>query len=233
MNDDELHFAAPWQFEATTDDAVAALVAVACGGAYDPGLIAEPFGIRRQDAAAYIVGGVVAVIRNGDLPEQPQRRKRDAADFTPFDGVLADSRTDPDGTRYLRLTLGTDGGRATEVEDPSTVIDAEFLFLPNDSIVNVRAASRVQPEAGGFGSNGQLALSFTQGFVVDKNVARRKMEALRTALRWDLAPVVTDFDPKFNPEAPVWVDKIFKPFDSRVTDFKPSGEAYPVGSGQR
>ena len=34
-----------------------------------------------------------------------------------------------EGAEYVRLTFGTAGGAATEVEDPSTVIDAEFLFL--------------------------------------------------------------------------------------------------------
>lgn len=33
-----------------------------------------------------------------------------------------------------------------------------------------------------------------------RNVARRKMEELRQALHWELAPVITDFDPRFNPE---------------------------------
>jgi hypothetical protein len=53
------------------------------------------------------------------------------------------------------------------------------------------------------------------------------METLRTALRWDLAPVLTDFNPQFNGNAPVWVEKIFKPLDDR-NNFKPSGVAYPV-----
>jgi hypothetical protein len=36
----------------------------------------------------------------------------------------------------VRLVFGTAGGAATEVEDPSAVIDAEFLFLqgvPSDA----------------------------------------------------------------------------------------------------
>ena len=37
----------------------------------------------------------------------------------------------------------------------------------DDNIVNVRCASRVQPE-GGLRSGGQLALSFTQGLMIDK-----------------------------------------------------------------
>jgi hypothetical protein len=34
-----------------------------------------------------------------------------------------------EGAEYVRLVFGTAGGAATEVEDPSAVIDAEFLFL--------------------------------------------------------------------------------------------------------
>ena len=34
-----------------------------------------------------------------------------------------------EGAEYVRLTFGTAGGAATEVDDPSTVNDAEFLFL--------------------------------------------------------------------------------------------------------
>ena len=227
LNDDELHFAAPWQFDGTPDDAVARLVDVATGGAYDPGLIQEPFGIRRQDAAAYIAGGVLAVLQNKELPAQPKRQQRAKGDFVPFDGALAESRAGADGSRYVRITFGTDGGRADAVDDPSAVVDAEFLFLANDNVVNIRAASRAEPTSQGLGGGGELALSFTQGLVVDRNAARRRMEALRAALRWELVPVLTDFDASFNPEAPLWVDRFFRPFDER-NDFKPSGVAYPV-----
>ena len=37
----------------------------------------------------------------------------------------------------------------------------------DDSVVNVRAASRAEPE-GGLRSGGQLALSLTEGFKIDK-----------------------------------------------------------------
>lgn len=43
------------------------------------------------------------------------------------------SHTTPgEGAEYVRLTFGTAGGAATEVDDPSTVIDAEFLFLKGE-----------------------------------------------------------------------------------------------------
>lgn len=40
-----------------------------------------------------------------------------------------------------------------------------------------------------------------------RNVARREMERLRTALNWELAPVIADFSPAFNAEAPTIFDK--------------------------
>ena len=50
LNDDEVHFAAPWEHDLTTEAAVAQLIEVATGGAYEPGLINEPFGVSRGDA---------------------------------------------------------------------------------------------------------------------------------------------------------------------------------------
>ena len=178
----------------------------------------------------YIVKGVTTVLTNGSMPARPERRRQTTS--VPFTGILAEARTTENGSQYVRITLGLrgpNGEELTDVEDPVNVIDAEFLFLKDDNIVNVRASSRVEPPTSGLKGGGELALSFTSGIVVDRNVARRRLESLRTALRWDLAPVLTDFDPKFNPEAPVWLEKVFKPFDDR-NDFKPSGIAYPVSS---
>lgn len=46
----------------------------------------------------------------------------------PFAAVVA-RKTLPDGAEYIRVVLGTAGGAASEVEDVSSVMDAEFLFL--------------------------------------------------------------------------------------------------------
>jgi uncharacterized protein (DUF1499 family) len=229
LNDDEVHFAPPWQFDGPQADAVQQLISVATGGKYEPGLINEPFGVSRADAAGYIAKGVLTVLTNGDtMPARPERRRQET--IVPFDGILAERRTTENGSEYVRITLGIkdiqSGEQVDQIDDPVTVIDAEFLFLKNDNIVNVRASSRAEPPNSGLQS-GELALSFTNGFIVDRNVAKRKMDTLRTALRWDLAPVLTDFDPKFNPNAPVWLEKVFKPFDDR-NNFTPSGIAYPV-----
>lgn len=222
LNDDESHFMAPWEFEMDRDEAIGKLVSVSTGGAYAPQMIETPFGVSQTDAAAYIAKGVLAVVQNGEMPERPQRRLK--KDIVPFKGHLEERRTTAGGSEYLRITF-----YPQEESDPMDlvdVIDAEFLFLKGDSIVNVRAVSRQQPESDGFGK-GELGLSFTQGFVVDKNVARRQMDKLRKALQWTIAPVLTDFDPKFNAEVPLAVERIFQPFSER-NNFRPSGESYPV-----
>lgn len=38
------------------------------------------------------------------------------------------------------------------------------------------------------------------------------MEALRKALRWEVVPVMADFDPKFNDEVPLWFEQLYAPF---------------------
>lgn len=226
LNDDELHFAAPWSYDESFNDAVDRLVSIATGGYYDPGF--EAGGISKLDASAYVVKGVLRVLANQPgNPEQPKRRIK--KEFVPFDGVLQERRSVEGGGEYVRVTFGLPNletvkdGETEGAIDPTEVIDAEFLFLPNDNIVNVRASSRVDTKE----SSGRLALSFTRGVVIDKNVARRKMDDLRTALRWELVPILADFDPQFNPEAPTWFEKVFKPFDER-SKFQPSGRSYPV-----
>ncbi|KAI8114301.1 hypothetical protein M9434_002427 [Picochlorum sp. BPE23] len=226
LNDDESHFIAPWEFESDRSEAIEKLIDVATGGAYDPSFIDSPFGVQQTDAAAYIAKGVIAVLRNGEMPEKPKRKLQDAV--VPFKGELIDRHTTQGGSEYVRITLYPSEGEneSSQDVDPIEIIDAEFLFLKGDSIVNVRAVSRGQPESEGF-DRGQISFSTTSGFLVDKNVARRRMEGLRRALRWQLAPVLTDFDPKFNPEVPEIVERIFQPF-SEKNNFKPSGEPYPV-----
>jgi uncharacterized protein (DUF1499 family) len=193
LNDDEGHFAAPWSFDETSKEAADRLVNVATGGVYEPGLISTPNGISRIDAGLYVVKGVLRVVTNQPgMPEQPKRRVK--KDVVPFDGSVTERRALEGGGEYVRIVFGASpasmvgGGEGTSSSSSSTqdVIDAEFLFLPNDNIVNVRAASR-----GDGSGSGELALSFTKGLTVDRNVARRKLDALRTALHWELTPILT------------------------------------------
>jgi hypothetical protein len=36
-------------------------------------------------------------------------------------------------------------------------------------------------------------------------------EQLRKALRWELVPVISDFDPKFNNDQPLWFERLYEP----------------------
>lgn len=60
------------------------------------------------------------------MPGQPQRATAGAAQ--PFDGVLSERHTSGEGAEYVRLTFGMGAGGEGEVPDPSSVVDAEFLF---------------------------------------------------------------------------------------------------------
>ena len=60
------------------------------------------------------------------LPAQPKRQQQTGG--KPFTGVLAERHATDSGAEYLRLTFGQPAGGSAEVDDPSRVIDAEFLF---------------------------------------------------------------------------------------------------------
>ena len=32
------------------------------------------------------------------------------------------------------------------------------------------------------------------------------------ALKWEMVPVITDFDPRFNNSKPLWFEKLYQPF---------------------
>ena len=62
------------------------------------------------------------------LPAQPKRQQQTGG--KPFTGVVAERHATEGGGEYLRLTFGQPAGGSAEVDDPSKVIDAEFLFPP-------------------------------------------------------------------------------------------------------
>jgi hypothetical protein len=37
------------------------------------------------------------------------------------------------------------------------------------------------------------------------------VERLRKALRWEVVPVISDFDPKFNNDQPLWFERLYEP----------------------
>lgn len=129
MNDDELHFVPPWQYDSSTDDAATRLIDVATGGTYQPGFVGQSYGISNTDAAGFIAKGVLSVVTGQALPEKPKAQR---AQFVPFDGKLIEKSTTDKGATYVRIAFGLPKNESeTEVEDPAKVIDAEFLFFPS------------------------------------------------------------------------------------------------------
>lgn len=61
-------------------------------------------------------------------------------------------------------------------------------------------------------SAGNFQLSLAKGVVFDTNVAKRLLEKLRKALNWEVVPVITDFDPRYNQEQPLFFEKLYQPF---------------------
>ena len=66
------------------------------------------------------------VLPGKDLPSKPKRQVQSEGAL--FDGVLVDHHTTSLGSEYVRLTFGLQRGGGNEVDDPTRVIDAEFLF---------------------------------------------------------------------------------------------------------
>ena len=78
----------------------------------------------------------------------------------------------------------------------------------DDNIVDLRASSRLKPTQ----ADGQLSLSLSKGVVYDQNIAQRQLERLRKALQWELVPVITGYDPRFNQDKPLFFEKLYQPF---------------------
>lgn len=58
----------------------------------------------------------------------------------------------------------------------------------------------------------QVGISFSDGLEIDRNTSRRLLQRLRQALRWEEAPVITGFDPRFNQSQPMWCVRGPQPF---------------------
>ena len=199
-SDDEAHFAAPWVVpDGPRDAAIAELVRVACGGDYEAGFTAQPFGRERSDVAAFIVATTAAFMSRQKLPPKPPLARAGPGEKRVFDGHV-----DAQSGDYVRIVFGEAAAAASDGATP--VYDAEFVFPPGDELCNVRVASRALD---GAGERAQLALSFTRGVAVSQNGARLLAEDLRKALRWELAVVITSFDPRFNDDQELIFEKPF------------------------
>jgi hypothetical protein len=87
----------------------------------------------------------------------------------------------------------------------SGVFDAEFLFIEDDEVVDVRVAQR----GGSSRGVGKFQLSYTKGVSFDTNLARARAEELRIGLGWELIPVIAAFDPKWSDKEQLWFEKVF------------------------
>ena len=74
------------------------------------------------------------------------------------------------------------------------------VWSAGDNIVDLRAASRTKPNF----AQGSVGFSIENGIKFDTNVARKQLEDLRKSLRWDVVPVITGFDPKYNQDKTLW-----------------------------
>lgn len=196
---------APWQYTSSTEAAVNRLVAVATGGAFEPALLQQPFGISRTDAVGFIVKGFQAAVTGNRPPEKP-KFQRDQSTAKAFDGtVVARHAAADDSAEYVHLVFGSN---AYNQGQGANIVDAEFLFLKGDNIVDLRASTRLKPTQ----ADGKLSLSLSKGVVYDQNLAQRQLERLRKALQWESVPVVTGFDPRFNQDKPLFFEKLYQPF---------------------
>lgn len=50
-------------------------------------------------------------------------------------------------------------------------------------------------------------------------------EQLRKALRWEVIDVISDFDPKFNNDQPLWFERLYEPLRQAAGVAGPAGGA--------
>mmetsp|Transcript_2037 Transcript_2037/g.6659 ORF Transcript_2037/g.6659 Transcript_2037/m.6659 type:complete len:318 (-) Transcript_2037:36-989(-) len=216
QNDDKVHFTAPWAYEGDRSLAMRRLVAVATGveaprgragakalkrrgrggGALDASALDEN-GFNRGEVAAFIVGTTRAFVTGEELPDKPTR----VEGFAVARGLSFAARVEEyDETRgYVRLILAPKNAKAYGTNDDDSVednenigggyFDAEFLFIDDDELVDVRVAQRLNGNANAAPA-GRFQLSYDEGISFNKNIAALRAEELRIAVGWELIPVI-------------------------------------------
>ena len=78
----------------------------------------------------------------------------------------------------------------------------------------MRCAARDRPK------KGTWSLSYVDGVRFSRNEARDVAESIRVALGWEILPVISAFDPRFNNSKRLWFEKAldFGGFDASVMD---------------
>jgi len=204
QNDDEAHFIKPWICEGSRSEAMDKLIYIATGGYYDPGLIQSPYGVSRSQAAGFILKTTGAFLVGNPLPKRPSRAKANPSEIRRFDGKV---ETRDDGEGYVRFIFGPEGG---------VQYDAEFLFVPDDELVDIRIGAR------GDRTQEKFGLSLEDGFRIDRNGSRALCDNLRKALQWQEAIVITNFDPMFNNDKKFWFEKSFEALNMAPADINTS-----------
>ena len=196
QNDDAAHFAAPWAYEGARVDAMKRLVGVASGDVAARGRAGDDI-MRSRGRGARAEGGrdvsrkVLSFVSRVEAFDEELGYVRLA--LAPRDGSSGDETLAEDDDRF--------GG----------VFDAEFLFMDNDEVVNVRVAQRGENER----RRGKLKLSYTDFVAFDDNLARSRAEELRIAIGWELIPVIAAFDPKWSDKETLWFERLFNAASGR------------------
>ena len=118
------------------------------------------------------------------------------------------------GYVYLRIATSGDTGDARRDADLTQTFDVELLLWDDDEVVNVRCAARDRPKTGTW------SLSYVDGVRFSRNAARDVAESIRVALGWEILPVISGFDPRFNNSKRLWFEKALDlgGFDASVMD---------------
>ena len=213
----------------------------------DAGASIDVYGRDKREVAEFIVGATGAFIRGGgrdSLPPKPPIRGApsrggggmgvglvgkmfgaDDAGAGSISGTAVKVAAYDEAAGYVRLVAGNDGAGDTAGVDSRDAggnlgtFDVELLFWDDDEVVNVRVASRDAP------TNGRWSLSYVDGVRFNKNAARDIAEALRIALGWEVLPVISEFDPRFNNGKRLWFERALSPFvDPAVMDAPRGGK---------
>ena len=185
-NDDEGHFINPWAFSTSKTEAMRELVAVALGN--KEGMWRD--GERAARAITAVRGASVGIeamrkkaresaLRDLALEERDGEGDNDSNSSSSSSNIIMPEMKGPlgdcvevdinNGQIVLRLfdvAGGVNSNDADVVINESDVFDAEFYFLDNDAIVDIRIAARDAPKGGSF------ALSYDKGIKFEKNRAR-------------------------------------------------------------
>ena len=208
------------------------------GGHVAPPVDVDIYGRDRREVREWILNTTGAFVLNRPLPERPRVVGKPSRVGGGVVGLVlggpggrADDRSNgatsyvtevaayDETTGYVRLVVAGDGGASGMTEDGETgaeardVFDMEFLFWDDDEVCNIRVASRDTPKSG------KWSLSYVDGVRFNKNSSRGLAEGLRIALGWEILPVISEFDPRFNNSKRLWFEKALTPmFDPSVMD---------------